>query len=66
MRLRRHRLRTIHVEILDRQLAEARAISRAIAAGARWADVRSSEQILDPDSGRSVWEVVLAVPRRRK
>jgi hypothetical protein len=63
---RRYRLRTIHVDELDRQLAESRAIGRAIDAGARWAKVRSCERITDPDGNGAVWEVVVAVPRRRR
>ena len=47
-------------------MAESRAIGRAVAAGVRWARVRSCERIVDPDSGRSVWAVVLTAPRRRK
>ena len=66
VRVRRYQERTIHVEELDRQMAEARAIGRAVASGARWAKVRSCVRIVDPDSGRNVWQVVLAVPRRRK
>ncbi|MFN2588769.1 MAG: hypothetical protein ABR613_11730 [Actinomycetota bacterium] len=46
-------------------MAEARAIGRAVAGGARWARVRSCERIVDPDTRRSVWQVVVAVPRRR-
>lgn len=65
MRLRRTRLRTIQVAVLDRHMAESEAIGRAVAAGARWAEVRSCERVVDPDNGRTVWQVVLAVPRRR-
>lgn len=62
----RSREQTFHVTDLDRQMAESRAIGRAVAAGARWAKVRSCERIVDPDSGTAVWEVVLAVTRRRR
>jgi len=47
-------------------MAEAEAIGRAIAGGARWAKVHSSERISDPHSGVSVWAVVVAVSRSRR
>jgi len=62
----RRRYRTIHVARLDRIMAEAEAIGRAIAGGARWAKVHSSERISDPHSGVSVWAVVVAVSRSRR
>jgi hypothetical protein len=65
-RFRRTRLRTIYVAVLDRQMAEVQAIARATTSGAQWATVRSSERIVDPDSGVPVWEIVEAVSRRRR
>jgi hypothetical protein len=64
----RRRYRTIHVAKLDRVMAEADAIGRAIKSGARRAWVESSERIVD-GSGTPVWEVRLRVSsarRRRK
>jgi hypothetical protein len=62
----RRRYRTIHVSRLDRLLAEAEAIGRAMSGGARDAWVHESERIVD-DSGNSVWAVVLRViPHRRQ
>jgi hypothetical protein len=66
VRFRRYGLRTIHVDELDRQLAESRAIGRATDGGARWAKVRSCARIADPDGNGTVWEVVVAVPRRTR
>ena len=56
----RRRYRTIHVACLDRLMAEAEAIGRAMEAGARTAWVHESDRIVD-DSGVAVWEVVLRV-----
>lgn len=61
----RRRYRTIHIARLDRLMAEAEAIGRAIAGGARWATVESTERITEPQSGDSVWAVVVAVSRTR-
>lgn len=62
----RRRYRTIHVAHLDRLMAEAEAIRRAMEAGARTAWVHGSDRIVD-ESGDAVWEVVLRVtPRRRR
>jgi uncharacterized caspase-like protein len=49
----RRRYRTVHVACLDRPMAEAEAIRRAIEAGARNAWVHESDRILD-HSGRPV------------
>lgn len=59
------RRRVILVDHLDRQMAESRAIGRAITAGARWARVLDAERVLDPDSETPVWQITLAVSRRR-
>jgi hypothetical protein len=59
----RRRLRTIHVAELDRVMAEAEAIRRAIASGAAWAAVQSCERVVD-SSETPVWEIVHRVPRR--
>lgn len=59
----RRRARTIHVAVLDRQMAEADAIRRAVASGARSVRVYSSERIVDPAAGNAVWEVVLTMAR---
>lgn len=61
----RRRYRTIHVARLDRLMAEAEAISRALEGGARRASVHRCERIVDPD-GRPVWEVVVRVPVARR
>ena len=53
------------VEHLDRQMAESRAIGRAITAGARWARVIDAERILDPDTEAPVWQITLKVSRHR-
>lgn len=55
----------ILVDHLDRQMAESRAIGRAIAAGARWARVLDAERVLDPDTEDPVWQITLKVSRRR-
>jgi len=60
------RTRTLWVATLDRQMAEAEAISRAVGAGARWARVVSAERISDPSTGSGLWEIVLKVSRRRR
>jgi tRNA threonylcarbamoyladenosine modification (KEOPS) complex Pcc1 subunit len=63
--MRRRRLRTIQVARLDRLMAEAEAIKRAVEAGARKAHVQRSRLKVDED-GRPVGEVVLRiVPTRR-
>lgn len=62
----RRRYRTIHVACLDRLMAEAEAIRRAMDAGARWATVHSSERISDPHSGDPVWAITLTVSRTRR
>jgi hypothetical protein len=62
----RRRYRTIHVAQLDRQMAEAEAIRRAVEAGARWAWVRGAERIVDGNE-TPVWEIVVGViPTRRR
>jgi hypothetical protein len=63
---RRTRTRTILVACLDRQMAEAEAIGRAVASGVRWARVVTAERVVDPDGGGSVWRIVLNVPRTRR
>jgi len=55
----------ILVDHLDRQMAESRAIGRAITAGAMWARVVDAERILDPDTEAPVWQITLKVRRRR-
>ncbi len=59
------RERVIHVTQLDRPLAEAEAIGRAIRNGARWARVLATERIQD-STGTRVWEIKLKVRRRRR
>lgn len=55
----------IHVAQLDRPLAEAEAIRRAIDAGARWARVERCERVVD-SAESPVWEIVVRVSRRRR
>ena len=59
------RRRVILVDHLDRQMAESRAIGRAITAGARWARVVEAERVLDSDTEAPVWQITLKVSRRR-
>ena len=59
------RRRVSLVDHLDRQMAESRAIGRAITAGARCAQVVGAERTLDPDTEAPVWQITLAVSRRR-
>ena len=60
----RHRTKIIHVGMLDRLMAEANAILRAVDQGYRSPVVLSSERIFDLE-GLPVWEVELRVGRRR-
>ena len=62
----RRRYRTIHVARLDRLMAEAEAIRRALAAGARWARVASSSAHRRLLRGRGAWEVVLRIGAQRR
>lgn len=61
---RHSRRRVILVDHLDRQMAEAQAIGRAVRAGARWARVVDAERTVDPDTEAPVWLITLAVSRR--
>ena len=60
----RRRRRVIHIAELDRPLAEAEAIRRAIDGGARWARVETCERVVDRNE-TPVWEITLRVPRGR-
>lgn len=57
----RRRTRTLWVATLDRQMAQAEAIQRVVAAGFRRPRVRSTERIVDPRTERGVWEIVVTV-----
>ena len=59
------RTRIIWVDQLDRQMAEAEAIGRAVSDGARWARVVDATCIQDSSTHRSLWEITLKVSRRR-
>ena len=60
------RTRVIWVDQLDRQMAEAEAIGRAVKDGSRWARVVSTTRFEDPATRRSLWEITLKVSRRRR
>lgn len=54
------------VDQLDRQMAEAEAIGRAVKDGTRWARVVSATRFEDPATQRALWEITLKVSRRRR
>ena len=59
------RTRVIWVDQLDRQMAEAEAIGRAVKDGSRWARVVTATRFEDPATRHSLWEITLKVSRRR-
>jgi hypothetical protein len=61
----RRRYRTIHVAVLDRQMAESIAILRAVDAGYRSPRVAGCERTSD-EHNNAVWAVTLGVWRRSK
>lgn len=54
------------VDHLDRQMAEAEAIGRAVKDGTRWARVVSAARFEDPATQRALWEITLKVSHRRR
>ena len=58
------RIKIIWVDQLDRQMAEAEAISRAVSDGTRWARVVGVTRFQDPATQRNLWEITLKVSRR--
>ena len=60
------RTRIIWVDQLDRQMAEAEVIGRAVRDGTRWARVVAATRFEDPAARRSLWEITLKVSRRRR